>query len=213
MDVPVSWNGKAFARLTRSYLLVRNTGNKVLEPGDLVGEPMLRVAKTTEIVEASVKMLDDPGSEVQLLPRGEATRALHFKFLRPRDAIIIKVDHTGGTNEIFLDGRTKAGGPLKKQGSTLEILSFLGTVFGGSSLLGSVILTVALTADQASSKQIELAQAIKASFVLGMVLLAIISAAVALVLYLARLIGLRSEAKPTRKLWKSIVADRHRARA
>jgi hypothetical protein len=63
MDVPLSWDGKQLTRLTRSFILVSNTGNQLVERSDIVGVSSLQVAGTSEIIKAEIVFSDDPGSQ------------------------------------------------------------------------------------------------------------------------------------------------------
>jgi hypothetical protein len=122
MDVPLSWNGKQLTRLTRSFILVSNTGNQLVERSDIVGVSSLQVAGTSEIIKAEIVFSDDPGSQAAVNSGSGNSRSFDFEFLRPRDSFIIKVDHTGALNEIFPECKTKAGGPIKKSNQRAKII-------------------------------------------------------------------------------------------
>jgi hypothetical protein len=124
MDVPLSWNGKQLTRLTRSFILVSNTGNRLVERSDIVGVSSLQVAGTSEIINAEIVFSDDPGSQAAVNSGSGNLRSFDFEFLRPRDSFIIKVDHTGALNEIFPECKTKAGGPIKKSNQRAKIISW-----------------------------------------------------------------------------------------
>lgn len=213
MDARLSWNGTAVERLTRSYILIKNTGNKVLEANDFVHEPVVRVAQTSTIIESKIKAIDDPGNAAAVSQIGPSASTLSFAFLRPRDAIILQFDHTGATNEIFVEGGTKAGGPLKKLGSVGELFSFLGSIFLVVSVFSSLILTIVLTSDGSSVADRDLLKTIMASFMAGTILLLIAALLLSLLRYLGRLVGLRADPKPTAKMWGIILADKQGVRA
>lgn len=128
LDVPLSWNGKQLTRLTRTYILLKNTGNKLIERADIVGVPAVNVAASSQIIEADVVFSDDPGSQALINSGVTSARSFDFVFLRPSDAFIIRVDHTGALNELFVDCKTKAGGPIKKTNQTVRV--FFGSVVG-----------------------------------------------------------------------------------
>jgi hypothetical protein len=114
MDVPLSWGGHDVTRLTRSFILIENSGNKLIERSDLASPPSIQVLQDDKIIHAELIFSDDPGSQIVIDVGTNNSRSLGFEFIRPADACVIKVDHTGQLNEVFVECRTKAGGAIKK---------------------------------------------------------------------------------------------------
>src|ERR1700759_2791196 len=85
--------------------------NKLIEPDNIAGKMTINTLDGATIVEAEVVCADDPGSQ-EISAGGQMMREIGFEFLRPQDAFIVRVDHTGSTNELFVDCRMKAGGPI-----------------------------------------------------------------------------------------------------
>jgi len=115
MDIPVLLDGRELIQFTRSYVLILNVGNKLIEPKDIVGSLAIKTINDASIIRAEVVGTDDPGSQAQIVAAGQmdGMRELRFDFLRPTDAFIVKIDHTGSTNELFLECNTKAGGAIR----------------------------------------------------------------------------------------------------
>jgi hypothetical protein len=68
---------------------------------------------------------DDPGSQAQILAGDRKMRGLQFEFLRAREAFVVKVDHNGSSDELFVDCRTKVGGPIGKADLTFRYESLV----------------------------------------------------------------------------------------
>jgi hypothetical protein len=114
MDVPLNWGGHDVTRLTRSFIFIKNSGNKLIEGSDLSNAPSIQVLQDNKIIHAELVFSDDPGSQIIINAGTDNTRSLDFEFIRPADGCVIKVDHTGQSNEIFVECRTKPGGAIKK---------------------------------------------------------------------------------------------------
>ncbi|VIO71257.1 hypothetical protein [Bradyrhizobium ivorense] len=140
MDVPLNWGGHDITRLTRSFILITNSGNKLVESSDISSVARIRVSDKSTIIEAKIVYADDPGSQILISGGDSSSRTLDFAFIREREGCIIKVDHTGFLNEVFVECRTKASGSIKKISdgprAALTLLVGLPTMWA----IGSVIL-------------------------------------------------------------------------
>jgi hypothetical protein len=203
MDVPLSWNGKPVTQLTRTFILVSNTGNRLVERSDIVGVPSLQVAGTSEIINAELVFSDDPGSQVAVKDGSSNLRSFDFEFLRARDSFIIKVDHTGALNEIFPECKTKVGGPIKKSNQRAKIVLWSGFAVLLTGALGNAIWR---TADffpeefSYNSKYNDAANYVFGSFTIGVVVVGAILISGSLIgLALSRL--LRRGTKEPKRAW------------
>jgi len=75
-------------------------------------------------------------------------------FLRPGDGFILKVDHTGGINEIYVDWKTKAGGPIKKESERKRVLSWFALSVIALGLFGNVVWRVTPFLNHAAVKDL-----------------------------------------------------------
>jgi hypothetical protein len=114
MDVPLNWGGHNITRLTRSFIFITNSGNKLVQRSDISGIASVQVSQDSKIIEAKVIFSDDPGSQIVIDGGEDNTRTIDFEFIREKEGCVIKVDHTGVLNEIFIECRTKANGSIKK---------------------------------------------------------------------------------------------------
>jgi hypothetical protein len=114
MDVPLSWGGREVARLTRSFILITNSGNKLIQKSDLTNSATVQVSQDSKIIDTAIIFSDDPGSQVLISGGSSSSSEINFEFIRPNDGCVIKVDHTGYLNEVFVEFSTKAGGSIKK---------------------------------------------------------------------------------------------------
>jgi hypothetical protein len=137
LDLPVSRNGQVLSFLRRTYVRIQNVGNRLIEPKDIIGKPTIRV--DADILEAAVFMSDDPGSQVSL-SAGEREREIGFEFLRPKDAFVVRIDHTGNRDQLFIDCRTKVGGPIDRPDPSSAMLRGALFVIGMSVSCGALLL-------------------------------------------------------------------------
>jgi hypothetical protein len=79
----------------------------------------IKTINDASIIRAEVVDTDDPGNQPQIVADGQTDnmRELRFEFLRPTDAFVVKIDHTGSTNELFVECNTKAGGAIREPGA------------------------------------------------------------------------------------------------
>jgi hypothetical protein len=139
MNVPLSWNGHDVTRLTRSFILIQNTGNKLVQRTDIVGIPSVQVGEGSTIIDAGVIFADDAGSKVSLKESSINKRAFDLEFLRQKDGFILKIDHTGSLNELFVECKTMAGGSIKKINQTARVVIGLLIAVPMLCFLGNVI--------------------------------------------------------------------------
>lgn len=144
LDLPLSRNDQVVSQLTRTYILITNTGNKLIERGDIVGISSIQVSDKAEIIESELVFSDDPGSRASISGGSLGpTRAFDFEFLRPKDGVIFKVDHTGALNELFIECKSKAGGPIRKTNQKFAAIFWPTIVVAMMVLVGYVIWQVA----------------------------------------------------------------------
>lgn len=203
LDVPLSWNGTPVARLTRTYILITNTGNKLIERNDIVGIPSIRVSDNSEIIESELVVSDDPGSRASISSGSLGPmRAFDFEFLRPSDGFILKVDHTGALNELFIECKSKAGGPIKKVNQTIRAVFWAILLVLGIELLGYAIWPYSNLPEPFSyqSSHTDAIEIVMASFLLGSAFIALLVLAIALVSFLLSLVT-RKGKKENKRSW------------
>jgi len=144
MDLPILIEGQKLVQFTRSYVLIRNVGNKIIEPKDIVGSAAIKTINNASIIGAEIVGMDDPGSQVQIVAAGQTDnmRELSFEFLRAAEAFVVKIDHTGSTNELFVECNTKAGGAIRtpRDDAPMEPFKFVAML----ALLGLIGPAIAL---------------------------------------------------------------------
>lgn len=124
-DIVLPHNPPGYGRVTRSFILLTNSGNKLIETSDLSGNCYIQCGSNEHILSANIVFADDPASRPIIGEPTENKASFAFDFLRPKDGLIIKIDHTGKPNELFLSLRTKLGGPVQKGTNNITTLIFL----------------------------------------------------------------------------------------
>lgn len=175
LDLPVSIAGTAVQRLTRTFVLIRNNGNKLIEPNDNVGLPSLAVGSASTILNFEVVMSDDPGSQFSLLTTATNSLDVRMNFIRPKEGFVIKVDHTGAQNELFVNWRTKIGGPIRKINLSARValwlmLAVLSMPFLGVSVILALEQYLPSSPDRPSLTNTDLFGAILGSTLIGMMI-------------------------------------------
>lgn len=203
MDVPLSRKGVEVSRLTRSFILVRNTGNKLIEWSDLVKTPLIKVGDPSSILDYELILADDPGTAVLLGPPEGSSRTLVFAFLRPGDGFILKIDHTGGINELYMDCRTKAGGPIKKvnekaKGFLWAIAIVVALAVVGNLVWRNMVFPAVLEALNYEGHANGIFNAINSFLVGGLIAIVVALAALAIELIVMKLLGRSGAVKPKR---------------
>jgi len=123
LDNPVEIDGRKITQLTRTYICIRNIGNKLIDGADIVGTSTIRSMSNSEIMSASVVFVEDAGSNPTLIRQSNSSVDIKFDFLRPNEGMIVRLDHLGLTNEVYLNLKTKHGGPISREsGRTARIL-------------------------------------------------------------------------------------------
>jgi hypothetical protein len=139
LDGPITWGGvEVSERLLRSFILVQNSGNKLFEKSDLIETPLMQTSFDAKILDAKMVSCDDAGSQPLVVSIRDNLVSFSFEFLRPSEGIVLRVDHTGKPNELFVVCRTKQGGPIKKQGPA-GALAFVLAALVLAPIIGSYI--------------------------------------------------------------------------
>jgi hypothetical protein len=146
MDIPVLFDGREITKLTRSYVLIENIGNKLMEAKDIVERATIKIANGSSINRTEVVHADDPGSQLQITADEtiDNVREIKFDFLRVADSFIIVIDHTGSTSELFVECNTKAGGAIRDPSSDapMEPLKYTGLLLLLGSIGSAIVLTI-----------------------------------------------------------------------
>lgn len=122
VDLPRLFNGREIKKLTRSFVLVSNSGNKLLRADDFIG-PSSVECKGAEILVARSIFNEDEASNLKVaISEDKKSAPFTVSFIRPKEGFIFQVDHTGDLNDLFLKCSTKQNGPIKKKTSGLFLL-------------------------------------------------------------------------------------------
>jgi hypothetical protein len=207
LNLALSWNGRPLPQLTRSYVLIRNTGNKLIEREDIVGQPSVRVG--AEIIDACIECSDDPGTQAQIVPVGDKRSGeLNLEFLRPSDAIIIRIDHTGLVREIFVECHTKAGGPIKKNPAEPGFFIAAGSLAGLTLFAGFAEILSVMSSDSQEHTVVNILPRFISGAVTGFVAWLALASLILAVLSLAG--SFIYKKRPVDQAWKKIITDRRR---
>jgi hypothetical protein len=115
LDGPVVWNGFLITeRLVRTYVFVRNSGNKLIEKSDVVGGATVQTHESAKIIDVQIIAMDDPACSLKISEPQGFSAQIDFEFFRPKEGAIFRVDHTGKQNQLFVSLKTKQGGPAKR---------------------------------------------------------------------------------------------------
>jgi hypothetical protein len=130
IDLPLSFAGRPISRLSRTFLLVQNHGNKLIETKDLASPSMIECKGEGELLAVKIVKVDDPASDLRLAFGADGRAKLDFAFLRPGDGFLIRVDHTARPDDLFLACKTKQAGPIRRfaasgRGIFLVLLMFV----------------------------------------------------------------------------------------
>lgn len=87
-------NGRRMTSLSREYILLASTGSHSVQFSEILNHATFEVHEGAEIIAAGLLQSDDPdnSAHIEFTPK-KAT--IKFEYLRPRDAVLFYVDHTG----------------------------------------------------------------------------------------------------------------------
>jgi hypothetical protein len=211
LDFPLVSKGREIEQLTRSYVLITNVGNKLIELNDVVGGLAIKtINEDAKVISAKIVGYDDPGSQVQIAA-GDDVGELKFEFLRPEDGFIVKVDHTGSTNEVFVEGRTKIGGAIKRANSgAMGAFAFVLLVFTTGAIGGIAILSLGsgwekFLGAQSNWERVVILMTASLPVLAGLI---VMSGVAPLTAYLFKRFVTKTYRKgPTVRIWQEIVSD------
>ncbi len=114
-ELQLVYRSREIKDMTITRYVIWNSGNEVLNWGDVVSVKSLKViaADEAEILDARIVSQSDETNMFELEAIGEKTVNICFDYANVNDGIVLQILHTGKTEQIYVDCKIKGGKALR----------------------------------------------------------------------------------------------------
>ena len=115
-DLTLLYEKEEIEELTISNYAIWNSGNEVIEEGDIVASKPLRIysdKESTKILDVTVLSESDETNGFAIENIKDNSAELRFDYINPFEGVVIQVMHTGTKTGLRIEGKIKGGSELR----------------------------------------------------------------------------------------------------
>jgi hypothetical protein len=107
--VGVTYRGRAIPRVTKTFVVLWNAGEKVISGSDIVSSDRLRldVGEDAEILSCSVRAMTRPVTAFDVAQKSSRVAEINFDFLDAEDGAVVEMLHTSPRKNVAVAGTVK----------------------------------------------------------------------------------------------------------